>query len=83
MRLPVIVFHLVSFGDGPELEPDIGVSVVLSEVRERACVVTHDCRVVLLKDIRLSESTEVLKTFELLSVLVNLGFDRFELRDIS
>ena len=45
----------VAFVDGSELEPDVGISVVLSEVGEGLRVVTHDGRVVLLKDICFGE----------------------------
>ena len=64
----------VAFVDGPELEPDVSVSVVLSEVGEWRCVVTHDGRVVLLKDVSLRKSRKVLESLELLCELVKASF---------
>ena len=51
----------VALVDGSELEPDVSVSVILSEVRERGSVVTQDSRVVLLIDITFREGSKVLK----------------------
>ena len=73
----------VAFVDGSELEPEVGVSVVLSEVGERRCVVTHDGRVVLLKDVSFGESSKVLESLELLCELVKACFHEEKFGEIS
>ena len=73
----------VAFVDSSELEPEVGVSIVLSEVGEGGRVVAHDGWVVLLKDICFGESSKVLKRLELLCELAKTGFHLEKLGEIS
>ena len=82
MKLAVVL-ACVAFVDGSELEPEVGVSVVLSEVGEGGRVVTNNGWVVLLKDICFGESSKVLKRLELLCELVKTGFHLEKLGEIS
>ena len=82
LRKLAVMLGCVPFVESSELEPDVGVSVILSEVGERRWVVAHDSRVVLLKDISLWEVSKVLKSLELLFKLTKTCYHCEELSEI-